>query len=244
MTGTTPPRAPVAADADRDGPVELALFDLDGCLIDSTPAITGALLEALVDAGVTGLRQKDLSWCVGPPLYESVTRLLADAQVDTGLATSVVEAYRKRYRETSLALTDVIVGIPQVLAALAGNGTRLAVVTSKPGIFALPLLDGLGLRGYFVAVHAPDADDLSETKEVTLRRALDGLGFATRPAAAAMIGDRSHDIVAGRACGIRTIGVTWGAGSPEELAEAGADHLVDHPAELLELLAGGGAGTT
>jgi phosphoglycolate phosphatase len=214
-----------------------AMFDLDGCLIDSTPAITGALLHALVEAGVTGHRQEDLVWCVGPPLFDSVTRLLVAADADVGLADSIVAAYRERYRETSLELTRVIPGIPDVLRGLAERDLQLAVVTSKPRPFALPLLEGLGLREHFVAVHGPDADELLEGKEVTLRRALDELAPTAPPATAAMIGDRSHDIVAGRACGTRTVGVTWGAGSRDELEQAGADHVVDTPDELTTLLA-------
>jgi phosphoglycolate phosphatase len=47
-----------------------------------------------------------------------------------------------------------------------------------------------------------------------------------------MIGDRAHDIRAGRACRTRTIGVLWGAGDHAELTDAGADHIVGHPSEL------------
>jgi phosphoglycolate phosphatase len=47
-----------------------------------------------------------------------------------------------------------------------------------------------------------------------------------------MIGDREHDVIAGKECGTGTIGVTWGIGNRTELAGAGADALVDHPHEL------------
>jgi hypothetical protein len=55
--------------------------------------------QALIEAGVTGHRQEDLAWCVGPPLFDSVTKLLSATDADVGLAPSIVDAYRARYLE-------------------------------------------------------------------------------------------------------------------------------------------------
>jgi phosphoglycolate phosphatase len=54
-----------------------------------------------------------------------------------------------------------------------------------------------------------------------------------------MIGDRSHDMHAGRACGTRTVGVLWGAGDRDELEQAGADRVVAQPDELAVILLDG-----
>jgi phosphoglycolate phosphatase len=51
-----------------------------------------------------------------------------------------------------------------------------------------------------------------------------------------MVGDRHSDIAAAHACGVGSVAVTWGYGSVEELAATGADHLLDEPRELLDLL--------
>ena len=52
------------------------------------------------------------------------------------------------------------------------------------------------------------------------------------------VGDAVVDIEAARAAGMASIAVTWGAGDPEALAVAGADHLVESPAALYALLLG------
>jgi len=54
-----------------------------------------------------------------------------------------------------------------------------------------------------------------------------------------MIGDRRHDIEAGRVFGLRTVGVTWGFGSRDELIESGADTIVDDPSEIALLVTRG-----
>lgn len=48
-----------------------------------------------------------------------------------------------------------------------------------------------------------------------------------------MIGDRSHDILAGQGLGMKTIGVLWGYGSRDELVESGADVIVETVSALV-----------
>jgi phosphoglycolate phosphatase len=51
-----------------------------------------------------------------------------------------------------------------------------------------------------------------------------------------MIGDRKHDVEGARNLGIDSIGVTWGYAPPGELSEAGADHLVSSPQQILSVV--------
>ena len=53
----------------------------------------------------------------------------------------------------------------------------------------------------------------------------------------AMIGDRAHDVLGARACGVSAIGALWGYGSHAELTEAGAHALAAVPAEIAAALA-------
>jgi phosphoglycolate phosphatase len=50
-----------------------------------------------------------------------------------------------------------------------------------------------------------------------------------------MVGDRHFDVMAGRALGLATVGVSWGIGNLSELRQAGADHIVNSPEELASL---------
>lgn len=50
------------------------------------------------------------------------------------------------------------------------------------------------------------------------------------------VGDSGIDMQTAAAAGIRSVGVTWGFRARTELVEAGADHLIDTPAALLDLL--------
>jgi phosphoglycolate phosphatase len=211
----------------------LMLFDLDGCLVDSTAAITGCLNHALAALDLPPRPVDELRRFIGPPLLEAFETLLAEAGAPADRAPVGIAAYRARYATASLTDTRVVAGIPEVLDALRRRAA-LRIVTSKPRAFALPIVEHLGLADWFDEVHGPDVGLVTEPKARTLARALAAAG---RPAAAAvMVGDRRHDVEAGRANGTRTVGVTWGAGEPGELEAAGADHVVDRPAELLALV--------
>lgn len=209
------------------------LFDLDGCLVDSTEAITTCLNETLVSLGLPARSPDSLRWMIGPPLADGMEQLLADSGAPANWRDEAIARYRARYRDVSLTHTRVVAGVPEMLDALAAT-VAMAVVTSKPRVFAAPILMALGLGDRFVAIHGPDVDGAAEAKPVTLGRALAELDAFT---ATAMVGDRRHDVEAGRAHRLVTVGVTWGAGDRDELESAGADVIVDEPTALEVALA-------
>ena len=221
------------AGAGRSPRPVLAFLDLDGCLVDSRAAISRCLNVGLEAVGATPREPGRLHRLIGPPLHTSFETLLAEAGLDSALAARSVAAYREAYREVCLTDTLPIPGIPEAVERLR-TSVRLAVVTSKPAAFAEPILEAVGLRDAVEAVHAPSLEARSESKATTLSRALSDLAAGVAPAATVMVGDRHHDIDAGRACGTATLGVTWGIGEPDELADA--DRIIHRPDELVEVL--------
>jgi phosphoglycolate phosphatase len=205
----------------------VVLFDLDGVLVDSRGPISRGINYALATNGLPERDPADLYRYIGPPLLHAFAELLGEP-VSSPAVARCAASYRERYAVTSLTETEVTPGIADALAALRGDGVRLAVATSKPRPFAEPLLEALGMRRYFDAVVGPELDATSEDKTTTVGAALRALG-ATR---GAMVGDRSFDMVAARAHGLRAVGVGWGIGSRAELETAGADAIVATPAEL------------
>ena len=222
-----------SARAGRGTPPAIAFLDLDGCLVDSRSAISRCLNIGLESVGATPRAPERLHRLIGPPLHTSFETLLEEAGLDAGLASRCVVAYREAYREACVTETVAVPGIPAAVERLRST-LRLAVVTSKPAAFAEPILDAVGMRKAFEAVHAPDLEARSEPKATTLSRALADLAADVAPAATVMVGDRHHDIDAGRACGTATLGVSWGIGEADELADA--DRIVHRPEELVEVL--------
>jgi phosphoglycolate phosphatase len=209
----------------------VVLFDLDGVLVDSRGPITGCINRALATNGFREREPADLYGYIGPPLLTAFAEILG-TPVTAPAVGDCVATYRELYAEASLTETEVTPGIADALAALRDEGRRLAVATSKPRPFAEPLLEALGMRGYFDVVAGPELDATAEDKTTTVGAALRALGVNGGAGAGAMVGDRSFDMLAARAHGLRAVGVGWGIGSRAELEAAGAERIVAAPGEL------------
>lgn len=224
--GTTPLRSPDAA-----GGAEVLLFDLDGTLTDNFIGIARSIVYALDRLGIEAPSAAELRRYVGPPLRTTFAALL-----DTGEPDAIEQAialYRERYSELGWRENVVYGGIPEALAALAASPRRMFLCTSKPEIYARRIVNLFGLAEHLDGIYGADLAGRHDDKAVLLAHAAATERFdASR---AVMIGDRSHDLRAARANGARAIGVLWGYGSQEELA--GADAVVQTPAELLAALA-------
>ncbi|HEY2334685.1 MAG TPA: HAD hydrolase-like protein [Solirubrobacterales bacterium] len=203
------------------------LFDLDGVLVDSRTAITGCINHALVEHEFSARPAEDLHRFIGPSLADAFAEL-TEHPSKSAVVASCLDSYRARYVEASLRETIVTPSIEIALNALAQR-YRLAVATSKPLAFAAPLLSALGLQPFFTAVAGPDLSVQGESKASTIAAALKMLGHPKR---AVMVGDRSHDIAGAQSHSLPSIGVTWGIGSIKELRDAGAESIVEVPAEL------------
>jgi phosphoglycolate phosphatase len=204
--------------------VSVVIFDLDGVLVDSRAAIGGAMNHALAANGFARRPVADLHRYIGPPLALGFAELTGQP-LHSDAVVACVASYRERYAISSLTETEVFAGIPEAVEELSREH-RLAVATSKAQHLAEPLLAAVGLRDRFDLVAGPGLDVHVEDKATTIRAALDALGTP----GAVMVGDRSFDVVGAHANGVPAIGVTWGIGSADELADAEA--VVDEPAQL------------
>lgn len=219
----------------------LRCFDLDGCVVVSDEAIGDGLRHALDHIGLPRPDAASMRAAIGPPLITTIGERLRLAGSDPETAeggemlAAAIDAYRTRYATVGFSLTHPVPGMVELLGRLRAAGTGMTViVTAKPTAVAEPLLTHLGLHGAFDAVHGVPMGPEVEEKRITLARAL--ATTDTSAEHAVMIGDRSHDMHAGRACGTRTVGVLWGAGDRDELEHAGADRVVARPDELAALL--------
>ena len=216
--------------------VDTCLFDFDGCLSDSAASVVFAMNETLTSRGLRGIEIAEMSPYIGPPLLLSMRSMLGDRGADPAFAQEVVDDYRTRFERVALDMVATYQGVPDLLEKLSSE-VRLGVVTSKPAVYAEPLIERLGFAHFFEFVEGGSLDE-TEGKPETLARALQRLG-AIEPARVAMIGDRRFDIEAAHANGTSSIGVTWGFGDRTELEAAGATLIVDHPHEIASAVLGG-----
>lgn len=205
------------------------LIDLDGTLIDPKVGIAACIQHALHRLGRSAPHADDLEWCIGPPLAASLAQLL-DTD-DERLIQDALAGYRERFSQQGKFENTVYAGIPQALAGLVEAGRTLILATSKPRPYAQDILEHHFLSDYFFAVHGSEmSGERSGPKAELLEHIFANEGVL--PEEAIMVGDRAHDVIAAKACGLPSVGVLYGYGSRAELEAAGADILLETPDEL------------
>lgn len=204
----------------------VALFDLDGTLLDTPGAIASAMADAVREVTGRTIPVEEARMTVGLPLPAVVARLALSARRPES-AARIQEAYLDRFETVLVPRASALVfeGVPEGLRALRESAAPIGVVTSKNRLSAMRMLDAAGLLTSVDLVVG--ADDVTEPKPSP-----EGLLLAARRLGPVdrgrvfYVGDTAHDMIAARAAGARAIGVSYGVGSPGELLRSGASVAV------------------
>ena len=205
------------------------IFDLDGTLTDSKPGILGCLREVLVARGIA--EPGPLDRFIGPPVEEWVVDLLPHGTQEDHV--ELAREYRACYNRTGWNDNAVYPGVEQMLAQLHEAGLPLYVCTSKHEHFAVRILEAFDLAKFFTAIYGDKLEYASHTKTDLLARVLSERGLVGDQAW--MVGDRSFDIEAAHANGIRCVAAAWGYGMREEWVHA--DAVAHTPADVVGIVA-------
>ena len=202
------------------------LFDLDGTLVDSIELILTSARFAF--EGFDGRVPTDDEWRAG------IGRPLVDAFRDFVDDEAEVARLVARYREFQMVHHDRLLraydGVVETIRALAAAGHAMALVTSKPDVLAKRGLEIIGLDDAIPVVVGCDSCTRHKPHPEPVERALTLLGVS--PGDAIFVGDSPHDVASGRAAGVFTVAVTWGAFSARAMRESGADFVIDDIREL------------
>lgn len=210
--------------------IRLAVFDCDGTLVDSQHSIVACMTAAFAAAGLAVPAAEAVRRVVGLPLAASVARL--EPQLAAAECARVAELYKQAFTDMRAAAPldePLFPGVRELLDVLEAEGVLLGVATGKGRRGLRITLEHHGLLGRFVTLQTAD-DAPGKPHPEMLRRAMAETG--ADPAATAMIGDTTFDILMALNAGTAAIGVGWGYHPPEELRAAGAHEVVDAAHEV------------
>ena len=202
-------------------------FDLDGTLSDPVVGISASINYALKKLGLPPRDPQDLTAYIGPPLQDIFAELLGKAD-DAGIH-SAIAFFRERYFRSGYRENVIYPGIEELLAGLAANGHTLYIATSKKTSIAKAVADFFNITPYFKDIFGCGLN-LEKHELLTRIKTIEDTDRLV------MVGDRLHDMRAGKKCHCFCVGVLWGYGSKEELLDAGADKICHNPQELEELI--------
>jgi len=216
-------------------PFEALIFDLDGTLIDSAPDVRASVNRVLADLGRRELTLEETKGMVGwggRVLIEKALALSGNAGTDEDINAGL-EGFLATYAAHPADHTVVFPGVIQALEGFRDAGVKLGICTNKPTATTPPVLQAMGLDGFFDVISCGDAVPHKKPDGRHVELVVEQLGATIETAA--MIGDSESDITAAINAGVKSVAVTFGyAHVPVE--ELGADALIDHFDKLASAL--------
>lgn len=206
-----------------DPPLRLAVFDVDGTLVDSLRVIAEAMGQAFTSQGLTPPPAERIKDVIGLPLDQAIGALLPKHSESHSLYAPYVAAYRSLVADPANH-EPLVEGVLETLDALDAAGVLLGVASSKGRRGLMEFLERHDLAGRFATVKSGD-DGPGKPNPHMLIAAMAEAGADA--ANTVMIGDTTFDIVMARSAGVASIGVSWGYHRPAALESAGAALLVD-----------------
>lgn len=211
--------------------MRLAIFDVDGTLVDSQAMIAASLTAAFRAEGLAVPERSRMMSIVGLSLVDAMAALAPDetATAHERLAAAYKEAFWQ-HRAKGEHTESLFPGAEELLVKLrARDDVTLGIATGKSRRGVAHLIEKHGWDGWFATVQTSD-DHPSKPHPSMVVTALAETGL--QPAAAIMIGDTSFDIEMARAAGVGAAGVAWGNHKPAELTKAGAHSIANDFNEL------------
>ena len=204
------------------------LFDLDGTLIDSAPAIVTSFRDAFNRAGIAPVISIDDS-IIGPPLTETLE--LLSGSTDADQIAALAEHFKASYDTTGLLQTAAYDGIDEMLRALRAAGLSLSIATNKRILPTRLIIEHMGWSELFDHIYALDLfKPRLANKAEMIRRLLADQGIPL--ASSVYVGDRSEDGESADANALPFIATTWGYGSLVASEMATHWRSADTPATL------------
>jgi 2-phosphoglycolate phosphatase len=218
--------------------VDAVIFDLDGTIIDSIPIYFNLIDIVFQRLGLPLIPQKtiieavkdgDFNWDIVLP----EARKDQKDELISGARTIIYEIYPDLFGKD----LKLIPGAARALAEISENGKKIGIVTSTPmeGIaYKLRPLKRHGIEELFEVIIT--ADDVQQKKPAAepLIECVNLLGASLNKSV--YVGDTRVDIRAGKAAGMKTIGVLTGFDDCETLKNESPDAIIDSVDQLPEAI--------
>jgi phosphoglycolate phosphatase len=208
------------------------LFDLDGTLCNTLEDLADATNGVLTRHGFAERPTENFKQYVGNGARMQLKRAIGQ-EVEEALFETMLSDYLAAYRVGYLNKTAPYDGVLETVKTLYEQGITMAVVTNKPQEMATNMVKDL-FGNVFGGVWGNNpAFPLKPDPAMTLH-VMEKLHLAAEETL--FVGDSGVDMMTAKNAGLTAVGVSWGFRDREELQTAGADYMINHPKELLDLV--------
>ena len=218
----------------QSSPYHGVFFDLDGTLADTAPDLVAATNKLLVARNLSPKPYELLR-----PYASAGARGLLEGAF--GIAPdhpdfiSLRDEFFTNYEQALLVDSKLFDGMDDLLEQMEKASIPWGIVTNKSERFTNPLTDLMGLRHRAVSTVSGDTTPHSKPHPEPILHAARIANID--PTKSIYVGDDIRDVIAGKAAGMLTVAAAYGYCGCKEPPEAwGADYLIRHPLELLQII--------
>ena len=213
---------------------KLAIFDLDGTLLDTIGDLAEACNYMLALRGLGSHTREEYAKMVGNGILNLVKRALPEELRTPEYVGAAREDFLAYYTANIDRYTVPYEGIREVLHTLQESGWEMAVASNKFDEGTKQLVARIFPEVDFKAIYGNREGFPLKPDKALLDIIMEECGASIETTT--MIGDSGVDMQTAKNAGVRSVGCSWGFRSREELEEYGADHIIDRPIELLNIL--------
>ena len=210
---------------------KLIIFDLDGTLIDTRIDIANACNFALKQCGFPQRKLEEYNMLVGRGIDNLFRGALPEGHKSEDMVAKMRSIFVPYYNEHKCDFTKPYEGIMETLEVLSAKGLRFAVASNKYQEGTEQLVEKFFGKYDFVRILGQRDGKPIKPDPLIVAEAMEGMPGITK-AEVVYCGDSDVDMQTGIGAGVRTIGVTWGFRTREELERYSPYALIDHPSEI------------
>ena len=210
--------------------IKALIFDLDGTLADTIPAITEAVNTVLNELKLPIRSENEIQSFIGRGPRHLISRSLNhdNHTPDEKLVDKALAMYDLAYKETYMHTQSLYDGIEDALLSLSKQ-YKIAVLSNKQDAYVKKIVELLFPDG--TVSYAEGQTELPRKPDPTVALMI-AERFGVTPCQCAFIGDSDVDVKTAHNAGMICVGASWGYRGRDVLEENHADIVIDSPEEL------------
>ncbi len=212
---------------------KIAIFDLDGTLVDSIDDLVLSANNTRKEFGLPPLCKEEISSFVGDGLTAFVERLFKEKK---SVSEKEINVFKKMYKKHIVDNTRFYDGVLECTEKLRKNGFITGILSNKTEYLSKLVIEKLGAESVFSFVYGGDSFPEKKPSPLPIKKIMEM--FEGDTSSSFMIGDSCNDIISGKKAGIKTIAVTFGFNGESHLKNCKADFYAYSPEDICRIILG------
>ncbi|MDE6594310.1 MAG: HAD hydrolase-like protein [Oscillospiraceae bacterium] len=186
---------------------DLAVFDVDGTLLDTTEGVISAVKYTIDHFGLEMLTEDSLKKFIGPPIQRSFSEAY---ELEGDIIQKTADVFREHYKNHDLLKAVPYEGIYDAMEWICDQNIKIAVATYKRQDYAQRILREFGFDRFTDIMNGADNENKLSKRDI-IKKCITESGVNDH-SRVVMIGDSDNDAVGAADLGINFIAVTYGFG--------------------------------